>query len=223
MTAEFDRHAGGYVRSLEATLGRLGGESAYYAEGKARYVARLVGRAFSGAILDFGCGVGLLSSALGAALPRARVDGYDPSAASLAEVPAAVRAAGRFRADLADLDAAYDLVVVANVLHHVEPSMRAATVAALAARLAPRGRVVAFEHNPHNPATRSLVASCPFDEGVVLLRRREVARLLEGAGLVVERRDYVTFFPPALGALRPLEPALAALPLGAQHAVVARR
>lgn len=223
MTAEFDRHAGTYVQSLEATLGRLGGESAYYAASKARYVARLVGPAFDGAILDFGCGVGLLSSALGALAPRARVDGYDPSAASLAEVPADVRAAGRFTTDLADLPASYALVVVANVLHHVEPAARPATVAAIAARLAPGGRVVVFEHNPHNPATRALVASCPFDEGVVLLRRREVAALLSAAGLAVERRDYVTFFPPALGALRPLEPALAALPLGAQHAVVARR
>jgi SAM-dependent methyltransferase len=159
---------------------------------------------------------------LAALMPRAVLHGFDPSEQSLAMIPEAVRARGRFAPRLDDLDRDYGVVVVANVLHHIPPPERQASIAALAARLAPGGQVVVFEHNPWNPATRYVVATCDLDDDAILLRRRETTGLLRGAGLSVVRHDYLTFFPRALTLLRALEPSLGWLPAGAQYAVVAR-
>lgn len=216
----FDRFAGSYEQILDASTGE---GAAWFALLKARYLSALVPRGFGGKVLDFGCGVGLVSRALADELPAARLHGYDPSADSVARVPDSLRARGRFSSTLAELDHDYELVLLANVLHHIPPAERGAALAEIAGRLAPRGRLVVFEHNRWNPATRLVVATCPLDEDAVLLPRRETRRRLGEAGLVVERSDYVTFFPRRLAALHALEARLSWLPLGAQYAVVARK
>jgi hypothetical protein len=78
-----------------------------------------------------------------------------------------------------------------------------------------------FEHNPANPITRRVVEQCPFDEDAVLLYPAEVKRYLTHVNLRLLRHDYIVFMPRALAWLRPLEPALAWLPAGAQYAVLA--
>jgi 2-polyprenyl-3-methyl-5-hydroxy-6-metoxy-1,4-benzoquinol methylase len=223
IVAEFDRFAGRYRDILDEGVRASGESSEYFADHKARYVARVLGADFGGKILDYGCGVGLVASALAALMPRAALHGFDPSLESIGRVPREVAARGRFTADAGALDGDYDAVVIANVMHHVAPCERQGTMDALAARLARGGRLVVFEHNPLNPATRWVVSHCPLDDGAVLLRRRETERYLTGAGLTLDRTDYIVFFPRALAALRPLEPRLAWLPLGAQYAVVAHR
>lgn len=216
----FDRFAGSYEQILDASTGE---GAAWFALLKARYLSALVPRGFGGKVLDFGCGVGLVSRALADELPAARLHGYDPSADSVARVPDSLRARGRFSSTLAELDDDYELVLLANVLHHIPPAGRGAALSEIAGRLAPGGRLVVFEHNRWNPATRFVVATCPLDEDAVLLPRRETRRRLGEAGLIVERSDYVTFFPRRLAALHALEARLSWLPLGAQYAVVARK
>jgi SAM-dependent methyltransferase len=202
----FDRFADRYAETIDASVGFSGGGAADFAELKARYLARLLPPGFAGKLLDFGCGVGSVSAELARRFPAAALHGYDPSQASLARIPAAVAAGGRFTARTDELD-----------------RERAACLAGLAARLAPGGRLVVVEHNPLNPATRWVVSRCPLDDDAILLPRRETIRLLRRAGFGIERADYVTFFPRPLALLRPLERHLGWLPLGAQYAVVARR
>lgn len=216
----FDRFAERYQEIVDASTGDA---SAYFAQLKASYLATLVTRGFSGKVLDFGCGIGLVSRALAHALPDAQLHGFDPSSDSVARVPAELQVRGRFVTDLAALDEDYGVAVLANVLHHIRPAERAAAITEIVGRLAPGGRVVVFEHNRWNPATRWVVATCPLDADAVLLPRREARRHLISAGLAVERSDYVTFFPRRLAALQPLEARLSWLPLGAQYAVVGRK
>ncbi len=85
--------------------------------------------------------------------------------------------------------------------------------------LAPGGRLVIFEHNPLNPVTRRAVAACPFDDNAVLLWPWEVKNLLRGVNLVEIDLDFIVFFPRALSPMRPLEPKLSWLPMGAQVVV----
>jgi hypothetical protein len=51
----------------------------------------------------------------------------------------------------------------------------------------------------------------------------EAESLVRNANLDVQRRDYIVFMPHALARLRPLEPWLAWLPLGAQYAVLGEK
>ena len=82
--------------------------------------------------------------------------------------------------------------------------------------------MVAFEHNPINPVTRYIVATCPFDENAILIPARSLVRRQREAGFSDVRVAYTGFFPGALRALRPLERFMTALPIGAQYYTVAR-
>ena len=218
--AEFDQYAQSYDQLHRQNVAISGESPEYFAIYKQRFLERLVGDPRA-PLLDFGCGIGNLTRLLVG--PFAEVAGYDPSADSV--VLAKTRAAGASFYD--DVDAIpkahFGAVVIANVLHHVPPNARAALLATVTRLLAPGGKLVVFEHNPHNPVTRKVVRDCAFDENAVLLAPSETRRLLEGAGLRHTRVDYIVFFPRPLAALRGLEPHLSWLPLGAQYAAWATK
>lgn len=221
--AEFDEHAARYTESLDKCVAFTGGDSAEWARYKAVYLRAYLGRDYAGKILDYGCGVGLLSGAMLEEMPRARVEGFDVSTASTEKIAPELKARAAFTTDPAKVGRGYDLIVLANVLHHIEPALRAGVMADLAARLAPGGRVAVFEHNPYNPVTRWIVANCEFDGDAVMLTRRETLGLLRGAGLGEFGGGYIAFLPGFLARLRLLEAGLAWLPLGAQHATFGRK
>jgi len=208
---------------LDQSVHLTGDTGEYFAQLKASYLARIFGADFSGRILDFGCGVGLLSQFLLLHLPACELHGYDPSADSIEQIQPWVQTKGKFTSRDDELDSAYDLIVAANVMHHVAVEKRRETISDLYSRLAPGGHVVVFEHNPANPLTRWAVHLCPFDVGVVLLWPGEVRKYFMHTGLRTVRRDYITFFPRWLAWFRPLEPVLSWCPLGAQYAVQGRK
>ena len=220
---QFDQFAGDYKRVLDQSIAVSGEDSSYFAEYKAIYLARILGVNFSGKILDFGCGVGLLSSFLRRHLPASRLDGFDVSRESIARIDHTLSGQGVFTWEQDHLARDYDLVVAANVMHHVVPTQRSQTIVELAGRLAPRGRLAIIEHNPANPLTRRTVDRCPFDQDAVLLRPSEAQSLLRNAGLKLWRRDYIVFMPRMLSRLRLLEPWLGWLPLGAQYAALGEK
>ncbi|MGC1965960.1 MAG: class I SAM-dependent methyltransferase [Candidatus Acidiferrales bacterium] len=223
--AEFDAVASNYEQLVDGSIGISGENSDYFAAYKARYVSKRVAGASDGTglrILDYGCGVGLLSSQLKQCLPQAQIDGFDVSENSLSRVELALRSQGVFTSRLADIAQDYGIIILANVLHHVNPNERPALISQVASHLAPGGKLAIFEHNPLNPLTRWAVAHCPFDEGVVLLAAGEVGSLL-ASGLEFLRRDYIVFFPKWLSGLRVFESFLNWCPAGAQHVTVARK
>ncbi len=218
---QFDQFAGNYEQVLDRTVAASGENSAYFAEYKARYLSRVLSPAFSGKALDFGCGVGLLSRFLNKCLPGLRVDGFDVSHDSISRIDDNLKSQGHFTSTAADLGDDYRLIVVANVMHHILPRERQQVVQELAERLVPGGILAIFEHNPTNPVTRWIVNHCPFDDDAILLPTAEASAYLCHAKLRVMHRDYIVFMPRFLALLRPLEPWLAWLPLGAQYAILA--
>ncbi len=117
----------------------------------------------------------------------------------------------------------FDVSFAVCVLHHVAPAQRASLVAEMARVTRPGGIVAVFEHNPWNPLTRRAVAGCEFDADAVLLRRREAAGLLRGAGLDAVGGRYILFFPRESALLERIERGLGWLPLGAQYVACGRR
>lgn len=217
---EFDRFSENYRQLLDRSV-RISGESGdYFAELKARYISSVVSPPFSGTVLDFGCGIGLLARMLRKYLPDAPLYGYDASPASIERIEPNLAAQAVFTPHKRELLDSYDLIVISNVMHHIPPADRQATILELVARLNPSGKLVLFEHNPANPLTRWVVSHCPFDRDAVLLWPAETRSYLTGASLQIVRKDYLVFFPRALSWLRSLEARLPWCPLGAQYAFV---
>jgi SAM-dependent methyltransferase len=220
---QFDQFAGNYQQVLDRAVAASGEGSSYFAEYKAQYLARTLQKASFTRVLDYGCGVGLLSRFLHQHLQPERLDGFDISQDSIAQVNPSLTSNGMFTSDPARLRSDYTLIVIANVLHHVDPRHRSEVVKDLSGRLENGGVLAIFEHNPANPLTRRTVDRCPFDKDVVLLPPSETLGMATAAGLEQIRRDYIVFLPHALAALRFLESSLAWLPLGAQYVVLGKK
>ncbi len=217
--SEFDRFASDYASRHKANVALSGEEPGYFADYKLACIERLVGSDYREPILDFGCGVGMLTERLGRRF--AEVHGYDLSSECLAVARQRCRAT--FHGDESSLpDGHFGLVVLANVLHHVPPPGRSDLLRRVASKLRPgTGRLVVFEHNPLNPLTRYVVSRCEFDVDALLLWPWELRGLLRSCGYRSIRDRYIVFFPRALSPLRGLEPLLGWLPLGAQTMFVA--
>jgi SAM-dependent methyltransferase len=219
--AKFDAYADDYVTVHQANISVTGEQPEYFAKYKLHCIERLVGSGFDSPVLDFGCGVGMVTKELCARFSV--VHGLDPSPQSLA--------AARERAPTAQLhakpedvpDEHFGLVIMSGVLHHVDPVERESVLRVAVQKLHARGQLVVFEHNPFNPLTRRAVAMCPFDDDAILLWPWDAQRLLRGAGLHDVRLRFIVFLPRALAALRWLEPRLGFVPLGAQIMAVGRK
>ena len=219
----FDRFAGDYQQVLNQSVAVSGENSSYFAEYKARYLRRMLPQNFSGKVLDFGCGIGLLASLLRKHFPEIRLDGFDVSEDSVRKVDSKLAVAGTFTSDSSRLGRDYQLIVMANVMHHIPSPQRLDVVGEVAGRLARGGLLAIFEHNPANPVTRWVVEHCPFDEDAVLLPPAEIRRYVGDARLSMKRSDYIVFLPHFLAWFRPVESGLRWLPLGAQYVIVAEK
>lgn len=219
--AEFDGFATNYKELVSDSV-RISGESSdYFAAYKAAYVASRVAPPSDGRLLDYGCGVGLLSRHLKNCLTEMQIDGFDVSQDSVKRVEENLLHQGTFTSNPNCLGHAYDVIVLSNVLHHVRPHERRHLIVDAGSRLADGGKLVIFEHNPINPLTRWAVSQCPFDEEAILLPNRETRGYLQQSRLRVMWRDFIVFFPRWLRWFRPLEPSLHWCHLGAQYVVVA--
>ena len=227
--AEFDRFAEEYTSTHADNIRISGEDPAYFARYKIEEVRRrwaAEGRAEPATVLDFGTGIGNSLPHLARLFPTATVTGLDVSQKSL-DVAAArfpgtaelVRHDGA--GPLPFADGAFDLIFSACVFHHIEAGEHAAIFAELKRVLKPGGLMTIFEHNPVNPVTRHIVATCPFDEHAVLLPSAELKARQAQAGFSGVKVAYTGFFPGALRALRPLERFMTALPIGAQYYTVA--
>lgn len=112
-----------------------------------------------GALLEVGCGTGLLQLQLAQAFPNARCTGVDIDPTGLAAARAAVQRAGlQDRVQILEGDvasvveaASFDVVVMVEVLHEIAPPIRPGVVQACARALHPGGWLVIVDET--YPAT----------------------------------------------------------------------
>jgi SAM-dependent methyltransferase len=217
---KFDGVAANYDALQEPSIAASGETKEYFARYKLACLTRL-GIGSDEPILDWGCGIGNVLGPLAAEYRE--VHGYDPSPMSL-EVARERAGSAVLHARPEDVPSDYfGAAVLSGVLHHVPDAEHRALVETVRSKLRPGGRVVVFEHNPLNPMTRRAVRDCAFDDDAVLLWPWQARRVLRSAGLRDVRLDFIVFFPRQLAPLRPLEPHLSWLPLGAQVMVVGSR
>ncbi len=228
--AEFDAVAEQYDALHQENVRASGYPTSYFAEYKARELAshlRAQGRAEKKlAVLNFGCGIGNGEGFLRQHLPGATVYGVDVSQKSIAQAQARHRDLAGVHFSVFDgrtlpWDLTFDVILIANVLHHVPRSEHVALLQRLHGALSPGGQVFLFEHNPWNPVTVRAVETCAFDQDAVLLPPTYAKKILAAAGFRRRTLRFTLFFPKALAALTPLERFLRKVPLGAQYYYVA--
>lgn len=224
--AEFDQYAGDYKGLVDASI-RISGETAeHFARERIRFLRRTLDRLGEARshVLDYGCGVGLAAPLMRSELGADRVTGVDISADSIATASVQATDGATFRT-VADHRPAGDCDVCysSGVFHHIVPADRPAAMAVIRDSLRPGGVMALCEHNPFNPGTRWAMYNCVFDADAQTLTARVGRRLMRDNGFDVLMTRYLFIFPQMLKALRPLEPLVSALPIGAQYVVLARK
>jgi trans-aconitate methyltransferase len=216
LPVDFDDYADRYEALLREQLAFFSKDRDYFSAYKVEIVARLCSKQPS-SILDFGCGIGLSLPHLATRFPGARLFATDPSEKSLAHVQAnqaGVTVLGEDQLEGRE----FDLIFVAGVFHHVPIGLRAGVIKRLAGLLEQQGSLFVFEHNPYNPVTRRMVATCAFDADAHLLSLGAMKSLVKTeTSLHVHRSGYCLFVPPAWRTFRRLEEFLTWLPLGGQY------
>lgn len=227
LDAEFDKYADKYLADHAANLKISGEEPAYFARYKIDELRRVwTARGYRepDTMLDFGSGIGASLPHLARAFPHAALTAYDVSPRSLEIARRSVGAIAEF-VHGESLDAlgsrTFDLVFTSCVFHHIEADQHVDLLGRLRRLLTPDGIAIVFEHNPLNPVTRYIVATCPFDENAVLLSARTLRARQRAAGFSRVETHYTGFFPAALARLRVLEPHISWCPIGAQYYTLA--
>ena len=224
----FDSHVDSYDDDCMRGL-KLSGESrGYFARGRLDFVRgwwRKTGRPEPEIVIDYGCGTGEVTTLLAEMFPGARIAGLDPSPESIKRAGAR-HTAGRVSFHGLDESARLpyaQLIHVNGVIHHVAPSDRPGMMRALRELLEDGGVLALFENNPLNPGTRLVMSRIPFDRDAVPVPPWEARRLLRDAKLELAHHGFLFYFPRILRTLRPLEPWLSRIPLGAQYGMLAVR
>ena len=226
--AEFDAHADSYYRQHKANTASFGEEPEYFSDYKIAGLRALADArgAPSTTVFDFGSGIG------NSIVPFRRY--FGSSQLTCGDVSrrshelARQRFPGREQYILIDdaipLPAAsQDIVFSACVFHHIPHDRHADWLGELLRITKPGGLLAIYEHNPYNPLTVRAVNTCPFDANAALVRPRALQDAAISAGWSRPSIGYTLFFPRLLARLRPLEPYLSRLPVGAQYRLVAWR
>jgi SAM-dependent methyltransferase len=224
-SAEFDKFAEEYLSTHTKNIALTGEDPEYFSRYKIEEVRRRWNkekRAEPKAILDFGTGIGGSVSFLAKQFPSAALTALDVSQRSL-EI-AEHRNPGLAAFVLHDGSqnfplprGAFDLIFTSCVFHHIPPAEHVGLFSQLRHLLKPDGVMITFEHNPINPVTRYIVATCPFDENAILIPARSLVQRQHQAGFADIRVAYTGFFPGSLRVFRPLERYMTAVPIGAQY------
>src|SRR5579883_579006 len=190
MSSEFDHHAREYDEALIKAMPCGLDENEYFARYKIEHVAAAVHDMSAGRILDFGCGVGRSVRFLADAFPNSELHGFDPSTESI-RIAIERFPAARFSADWQDVEKArYDVVLAANVFHHIDAKEIPMWLKRCRDVLTPNGRFFLFEHNPFNPLTRYVFERCVFDKDATMIPLARMRESTCAAGMRLIAAEY---------------------------------
>jgi len=217
--SEFDQHAEQYDQILGDTIPEGLNEDTYFAEYKIALAASRIGSRCVERILDYGCGVGRSLPYLEKYFPSAELSGYDLSSASLEIAHQRVPSAQLFSDWGNTTSNQFDLIISANVFHHIPPPKRISAFKQCFGALKEGGALFLFEHNPYNFATRWIFEHCPLDVEAEMLSLKQSLELSRSADFQSKDYGYALFFPRPLAFLRGIEPYMRRIPVGAQYYV----
>jgi SAM-dependent methyltransferase len=224
MAQLFDKFSRNYKSLLDESLQSTGFDTDYFSSAKIRTLARLFPEFCHRPIrfLDFGCGNGSLRQPVTEFFPQAAYIGTDLSEDMVQQARTLNNGSDAYF----ELESEawrqdnYDVIFAANVFHHIPDADHLKIFKELSSLLAPKGKLILWEHNPWNPFTRKIVKDCVFDKDAVLLSPLKSKRLFQKTGFSQFRIVFTTFFPKSLKFMLSLEPRLEWLPLGGQYLII---
>lgn len=226
----FDQYANDYETALQQGLSVSGESSDYFAVGRVRWLRKRLEAIRGNApqletAMDFGCGTGNSVEFLFSELKIQHVIGIDTSEQSLVQARVRYSSAQTefITAEKYAPNSLLDLAYCNGVFHHIPVAMRESAVDFIYLSLKPGGWFAFWENNPWNPGTRLVMSRIPFDHDAITLTIPESRRLIERAGFTIKKIDTYFYFPNSLRWLRPIEPYLSWIPLGAQYLVLAQK
>ena len=230
--SEFDKYAKDYDAMHANNVRASGYTPAFFDEYKVKEIARLLSSRGKQNdqlhILNFGCGIGKSEQYLHKYFPSASIVGADVSADSLELARDAntnltcIRWELISETDKLSFADTFDVVFIANVFHHIPHSEHERILKDIRSHVRPGGSLFMFEHNPWNPITVKTIKDCPFDIDAVLLSPSYSKNIYKKSGFSGTSTRYTLFFPSFVSFLRPIEPLLSWLPLGAQYYIEAK-
>jgi len=227
MIAEFDAMADDYYAQHKTNIAISGEAPEYFSEYKVADLAQLAAKMTQCRdVFDFGSGIGNSLPWFRKYFAAARITCGDVSARSHEVARSRFPGSESFVTvgEAIPLDSAsQDIVFSACVFHHIPHAQHDFWLKELLRIVRPGGLLAIYEHNPLNPLTQRAVNTCPLDVNARLIPGYAMRKRAAAAGWSGARIDYRLFFPAALKGLRPLEPSLAWLPLGAQYRMAAWR
>jgi SAM-dependent methyltransferase len=221
-TVDFDDYSDDYAHYLRKQLRFFCWDDQYFAEYKVRIVRGRV-RSEPKRILEYGCGVGRNLGFLHAFFGEAEICGCDIAERCLQKASEEHPYAHLYLIGRDTIPGDFDLILIANVFHHVPSRLQAAVMDTIGGLLAAGGEVFIFEHNPYNPATRHMVNTCPFDADAVLVAPKRLGALVRAKGLEVLAKQYALFLPPWLRKIQFLERYMGFMPFGGQYYIHAHK
>lgn len=230
--AEFDGFAENYDNILNRGIKFSGYDSAFFDERKIREIydfLKPLGIIESPLrFLNFGCGIGKSEKFIARYFPQAAIYSVDTSQESIEIARTNNREQYNitfsvFDGYLVPFEIEFDVILVANVFHHIPPTEHMTVLKNIFQKTAERGYLFIFEHNPFNPLTRKVVNSCPLDKNAALLDPFYTSKILRRSGFLWRTTRFIHFFPKFLSFLTPLEKLLRKVPLGAQYYFVASK
>ncbi|MBK8845099.1 MAG: class I SAM-dependent methyltransferase [Bacteroidetes bacterium] len=223
--AEFDKYVAHYERMRVKSTGFSGFPTHYFDEYKIKAIANelpnLVMEQIS--ILNFGCGTGKSEPFFYKYFKNATITGIDLSHKSVEYAQAKHHelsdriSFANYDGKKIDLQTKSDIILVANVFHHIDFDLHKSVLNQLMEQLKIGGHLFIFEHNPANPLTRKSVRDCEFDINARLLTPDYTRKILHKAGFQNLKIKFTLFFPGLLRLFVPLEKYMSKLPLGAQY------
>ena len=211
---DFDDFAEKYKDYLSDSLKSIDSNTSYYHESKVKITKREI-NFDPEAILDFGCGIGMITKFLYKHFPVCNLFAYDNSEKSLSYVKSQLPNINCL--DNLNIETKFDLIFVSNVIHHVKSSDRNDFLTKIRSLLNNNGKVIIFEHNPYNPITLKIVSDCDFDVDAELIKKNNLIDLCSKNKLQVINSGYIHFFPSKLKIFFNLEKYMKWFFLGAQY------
>lgn len=225
---EFDHLADNYKESISPWVRITGENIEFYAQSRIKWVARQLKEmgVHPRKIMDFGCGVGLATPFL---LEEFGIDSHivgvdvSPDSLEIAKSKYSSQNISFQSLDHYTQDQSVDLVYCNGVFHHIPLNERDGAVHYVCASLRPGGFFALWENNPWNPIAKYNMTHAEIDRNAIPINPPDGKKLVTANGLQLLKMQYYFIFPAFLKFLRPLEPLVSQVPLGAQYVVLSRK
>lgn len=223
---EFDNYIENYRKNCDNALSLSGESSAFFAEYKATKLKEWFPayRTKDCAILDFGCGDGLMTFFVKNNFAQATVYGIDPSHESIRNAQKnfsgiAFSTNSEEKTDINFPDNTFDLIFTAGTFHHIPFEKHRGYIQEIFRIVKPGGSFVLFELNPLNPLTVITFKRNPIDFNATMMTPWYSYALSKKMTKNCSIKFYC-FYPHCLQWLRFTEKYMTKIPFGALYAII---